>query len=87
MLKFNIKLLIHPPPKKKLTMAHLSPSVDRDRRHLAEFGEGGEGGESSTAWRKFRQVTKRRGETVRNSFYLTELKDEVIVNCSKTLLL
>ena len=33
MLKLNIKLLIDsPPPKKKMTMAHLSPSVDRDRR-------------------------------------------------------
>jgi len=30
MLKLNIKLLIDPPPK--MTMAHLSPSVDRDRR-------------------------------------------------------
>ena len=29
-LKLNTKLLIDPP--KKLTMAHLSPSVDRDRR-------------------------------------------------------
>jgi len=29
MLKLNIKLLIDPPPK-KLTMAHLSPSVDGD---------------------------------------------------------
>jgi len=28
MLKLNIKLLINPPSKKKLTMAHLSPSVD-----------------------------------------------------------
>ena len=32
MLKLNIKLLIDPPKQKKLTMAHLSPSVDRDRR-------------------------------------------------------
>ena len=32
MLKLNIKLLISPPKKKKLTMAHLSSSVDRDRR-------------------------------------------------------
>ena len=32
MLKFNIKLFVYSPPqKKKLTMAHLSPSVDRDR--------------------------------------------------------
>ena len=30
MLKFNIKLFLFIPPK--LTMAHLSPSVDRDRR-------------------------------------------------------
>jgi len=32
MLKFNVKLFVHPPPKKKMTMAHLSPSVDMDRR-------------------------------------------------------
>jgi len=31
MLKLNIKLLIDPPPK-KMTVAHLSPLVDRDRR-------------------------------------------------------
>ena len=33
MLKLNIKLSIDsPPPPQKMTMAHLSPSVDRDRR-------------------------------------------------------
>ena len=37
MLKLNIKLLIDPP--KKMTMAHLSPSVDRDRRPWVSVGE------------------------------------------------
>jgi len=41
MLKLNIKLLIDPPPP-KLTMAHLSPSVDRDRRPLVFGLSGGE---------------------------------------------
>ena len=36
MLKLNIKLLIDPPPQKKMTMAHFSPSVDRDRRPLTQ---------------------------------------------------
>jgi len=31
MLKINIELFVHSPPPKKLIMAHLSSSVDRDR--------------------------------------------------------